>query len=97
MEALAAERAVVASRLSGIPELVADGQTGLLVEPGDPIELADAIGRLAAEPDLRSRLGRAGRERVLAEFDLRVNTARLAGRFRESVEARRGSGQAGSG
>ena len=91
MEALAAERAVVASRLSGIPELVADEETGLLVEPGDPIALADAIERLAADPDLRSRLGRAGRERVLAEFDLRLNTAKLADRFRESIVSPVGS------
>jgi len=94
MEALAAERAVVASRLSGIPELVVDGETGLLVEPGNPIALADAIQRLAGDPDLRGRLGRAGRELVLAEFDLRRNTAALADRFRESIEAPAGSGAA---
>jgi glycosyltransferase involved in cell wall biosynthesis len=87
MEALAAERAVVASRLSGIPELVADEETGLLVEPGNPVALADAIERLAADPALRRRLGHAGRERVLAEFDLRLNTAKLADRFGESIEA----------
>lgn len=91
MEALAAERAVVASRLSGIPELVVDEETGLLVEPGHPIALADAIERLAGDPGLRIRLGRAGRELVLAEFDLRRNTAILADRFRESIEAPVGS------
>jgi colanic acid/amylovoran biosynthesis glycosyltransferase len=94
MEALAAERAVVASRLSGIPELVVDGETGLLVEPGNPIALAGAIERLAGDPRLRSRLGRAGRELVLAEFDLRLNTTTLADRFRESIEAPAGSGAA---
>jgi colanic acid/amylovoran biosynthesis glycosyltransferase len=92
MEALAAERAVVASRLSGIPELVADGETGLLVEPGDPVALANAIERLAGDPALRSRLGRSGRDRVLREFDLRLNTAALAERFRASVEGPAGSG-----
>ena len=91
MEALAAERAVVASRLSGIPELVVDEGTGLLVEPGNPIALADAIERLAGDPGLRIRLGRAGRELVLAEFDLRRNTAILADRFRESIEPPAGS------
>jgi len=94
MEALAAERAVVASRLSGVPELVVDGETGLLVEPGNPIALADAIERLAGDPGLRSRLGREGRELVLAEFDLRRNTAILADRFRESIESPAGSGDA---
>jgi glycosyltransferase involved in cell wall biosynthesis len=85
MEALAAERAVVASDISGIPELVIDGQTGLLVAPGDPAALADAIERLARDPELRARLGRAGRIRVLAEFDLHVTTASLAARFAASV------------
>jgi glycosyltransferase involved in cell wall biosynthesis len=94
MEALAAERAVVASRLSGVPELVVDGETGLLVEPGNPIALADAIERLAGDPGLRSRLGRRGRELVLAEFDLRRNTAILADRFKESIEAPGRSGAA---
>jgi colanic acid/amylovoran biosynthesis glycosyltransferase len=87
MEALAAERAVVASRVSGIPELVVDGETGLLVEPGDPTALADAIERLLDDPLLRSTLGRAGRRKVLEEFDLARNTALLAERFRQSVEA----------
>ena len=85
MEALAAARAVVASDVSGIPELVIDGETGLLVPPGRPVALADAIERLAADPGLRARLGRAGRARVLAEFDLHVTTAALAARFAASV------------
>jgi glycosyltransferase involved in cell wall biosynthesis len=87
MEALAAERAVVASRVSGIPELVVDGATGLLVEPGDATALADAIERLLDDPTLRSTLGRAGRRKVLEEFDLARNTALLAERFRRSVDA----------
>ncbi len=81
MEALAAQRAVVASDLSGIPELVRDGETGLLVAPGDAPALADALGRLDADPALRKRLGLAGRQLVLAEFDLRVNAAQLAARI----------------
>ena len=87
MEALAAERAVVASRVSGIPELVVDGETGLLVSPGDAVALADAIEVLLDDPALRARLGHAGRRKVLEEFDLRRNTALLAERFRQSVEA----------
>lgn len=87
MEALAAERAVVASGVSGIPELVVDGVTGLLVPPGDTAALAAAVGRLLDDPVLRTRLGQAGRRKVLDEFDLRTNTALLADRFRQSVEA----------
>jgi len=81
MEALAAERAVIASAVSGIPELVRDGQTGVLVEPGDADALAAAIERLAADPALRRGLGAAGRALVLAEFNLRVNAAQLASRI----------------
>jgi glycosyltransferase involved in cell wall biosynthesis len=65
MEAMAAELAVVATRIAGIPELVADGESGLLVTPARADELADALARLAADPQLRRRLGRAGREAVL--------------------------------
>ncbi len=85
MEALASERAVVASAVSGIPELVIDGETGLLVTAGDAFALADAIERLANDAALRERLGRAGRDRVHAEFDLRVTTAELSLRFAASV------------
>ena len=92
MEALAAERAVVASEVSGIPELVVDGVTGVLVAPGDAAALADAIERLLGDPALRARLGSAGRSKVLAEFDLHRNTVLLAERFRQSIGAGRVAG-----
>jgi starch synthase len=66
---------VVASAVGGIPEVVVDGETGLLVphDPDDPEgfarDLAAALGALAAEPARAAAMGRAGRERVLAEFD----------------------------
>jgi glycosyltransferase involved in cell wall biosynthesis len=69
-EALASERAVVATRLAGMPELVVDGETGLLVPPRDPEALAAAILRLHADPTWRRELARAGRKRVEAEFSL---------------------------
>ena len=78
MESLAVETPVVASAISGIPELVEDGVTGLLVPPGDPQALAGALARLAADPELRARLGRAGRARVAAEYELHANVAALA-------------------
>lgn len=78
MEALACGRAVVASDISGIPELVQDGATGLLVPERDPASLAAAIRRLHDDPLLRGRVAAAGRERVLAEYDLRANARRLA-------------------
>jgi len=59
---------IVASRVGGIPEAVRDGVTGLLVEPGNPIELAEAIRRLLRDQTLGKRMGRAGRELVAREF-----------------------------
>jgi glycosyltransferase involved in cell wall biosynthesis len=70
LEAMAAGVPVVASRVGGIPEQVADGETGLLVEPGDVDGLAAALRRLAADPALRRRLGEAGRARAEEAFDL---------------------------
>jgi starch synthase len=74
LEAMACETAVVASRLGGIPEIVVDGETGLLVDydGGDPAgfakELAAAIGKLLEDPELAARMGAAGRRRVLEQF-----------------------------
>ncbi|MGH7149388.1 MAG: glycosyltransferase, partial [Planctomycetota bacterium] len=82
MEAMSAGLPVVTSRLSGIPELVEDGVSGILTEPGDPRGIADALEQLASSPELRERLGRGGREKVCAEFDLRRNVRVLAQRFR---------------
>jgi glycosyltransferase involved in cell wall biosynthesis len=77
MEAMASGCPVIATRLSGIPELVEDGRSGLLVAPEDAGQLADAIQRLLADPALRHRLAVAGRRAVLREFDLVQNGRRL--------------------
>src|SRR5581483_6705553 len=63
VEAMAAGRPVVASRIGGLPFTVADGSTGLLCEPGDPDDLARQIELLLDDPALRERTGRAGRKR----------------------------------
>lgn len=68
MEAMAAGKPVVATRLGGLPELVADGVNGFLVDPGNDAALANAMRRLAGDPALRDALGARGRERALAEF-----------------------------
>ena len=70
LEAMAAGLPVVASRVGGVPEQVADGKTGVLVGPGDADELAAALDGLLADPDLRRRLGQAGRLRAEEAFDL---------------------------
>ena len=85
IEAMAAGVPVVASHLSGIPELVENEVTGLTVPPGDPAAIADALTRLLADRPLRQRLARAGRERIETEYDLDRNAARLVGLFAGSA------------
>jgi colanic acid/amylovoran biosynthesis glycosyltransferase len=92
MEAMASEVCVVASRLSGIPELVEDGVCGLLAPPRDAKALADALERLAVDPALRARLAAAGRDKVVREFDVDRNAAILVARFAAVVAAVDGRG-----
>jgi colanic acid/amylovoran biosynthesis glycosyltransferase len=77
MEAMSSGLPVVASELSGIPELVEDGVSGLLVPPGDATSLAAALRALYEDPALRRRLGESGRRRVLAEFDIKRSVGEL--------------------
>ncbi len=68
LEAMASGLPVVATRVGGVPELVADGETGLLVEPDDAPALARALDRLGGDPELRARLGAGGARRVAERF-----------------------------
>ncbi len=77
IEAGACGLPLVASRLSGIPELVEDGVTGLLVEPGDNIALTDALRRLAGDRMLRQALGQRARDRVCGQFSLTASVRSL--------------------
>jgi glycosyltransferase involved in cell wall biosynthesis len=70
LEAMAAGLPVVSSRVGGVPELVVDGETGILVRPGDASALAAALSSLIADPAERRRLGAAGRARAEERFDL---------------------------
>lgn len=87
LEAMAAGRPVVASRIGGLIDLVADGETGLLVPPGDHDALRAAIARLLADPALREAMGSAGRRR-LDQFKASAVVARIEGVYRDVVGAR---------
>jgi glycosyltransferase involved in cell wall biosynthesis len=91
MEAMATELPVVTTPVAGIPELVEHGISGLLVEPGDPEALADALAALIADPQLRRRMGAAGRAHVLDEFDIEGCAAEL----QRVYERRLGDGGSG--
>jgi glycosyltransferase involved in cell wall biosynthesis len=81
IEAMAVGVPVVASHLSGIPELVEDGVTGLTVPPGDDDAIAAALRTLIEDPSLGAQFATAGLERIQAEFDLDRNASRLIGLF----------------
>lgn len=79
LEPMARGRAVIASRAGGIPEVAIDGETGVLVPPGDEGALLAAMCRLLLSPSERERLGRAGRERAARHFSLTAEIDELAG------------------
>jgi L-malate glycosyltransferase len=91
MEAMAARRPVVASRVGGIPELVLDGHTGWLVPPRNPDALATALGRVLADPDHAGAMGRAGRAHVEKHFTLHAMTEKHDQLY-EELAAREGWG-----
>jgi glycosyltransferase involved in cell wall biosynthesis len=86
-EALACERPVVATAVEGMPELVLDGETGLLVEPRAPAALAGAIERVLADPIAAQAMARAGRKRVEASFSLRAKLDATEALYRRLVAA----------
>ena len=87
-EALACERPVVATDLAGMPELVIDGETGLLVPPRDPDALARALRRVLENPTWAQTMARAGCKRVDAHFSLRAKLDATEALYRRLVEAR---------
>ncbi len=87
LEAMACGTPVVASRVGGIPEVVVDGETGWLVEPGDVAALGQALRRAVADPERAGRMGEAGRRRVEAHFSWDRIADRTLAVYREAIES----------
>ena len=87
LEAMACGAAVVASRVGGIPEVVADGETGLLVPPDDHVALADAINVLVRDTGRAAAMGRLGRKRAIDEFGWQAVAAQTAALYAELAAA----------
>jgi colanic acid/amylovoran biosynthesis glycosyltransferase len=84
MEAMSKELPVIATRITGVPELVSHEEDGLLVGAAESAELAEAMMRLLTNVELRIRLGKNAREKILRDFNLDVNTAQIKELFKES-------------
>ncbi|MFH1857998.1 MAG: glycosyltransferase [Candidatus Omnitrophota bacterium] len=88
LEAMAAALPVVATGVGGTPELVLEGETGFLVPPRDPIQLADRIDRLLRDKALSRRMGEAGRKRVQENFSLEKMTAATEQLYTQLLQAK---------
>jgi glycosyltransferase involved in cell wall biosynthesis len=88
VEALFCRRPVIGTRVGGIPDVVADGETGLLVPPDDPLVLAEAIARLLNDPALAARLAAAGYAHVRQHFSGHVVAQRMADVYRQALTGR---------
>jgi glycosyltransferase involved in cell wall biosynthesis len=86
MESMAYEIATVSTTVSGIPELIEHEQSGLLVPEQDSLALADALQHLIADAQFRTKVGKNGRQKILLEFDVDQNAAKLATFFEEYLQ-----------
>jgi glycosyltransferase involved in cell wall biosynthesis len=87
-EAMSASLPVIATNVAGLRDVVVAGETALVIEKEDPEALAGRIERLAGDPDLRKRLGQAGRRRVEQHFDINVTVAAHAELYRQIANRR---------
>jgi glycosyltransferase involved in cell wall biosynthesis len=87
LEAMAMGRPVIASAVGGLQEMVTDDETGLVVRPGDPTALRDAMQRLLYDKNLRENLGRAAKQRV-AQFDARVVVPQIEEAYEDLLRVR---------
>jgi glycosyltransferase involved in cell wall biosynthesis len=77
VEAMACAVPVIGANTGGIPEVVVDGETGIIIDGDSPQEMTEAVLRLAESPELRARMGAAGRERVEAHFNRPVQMRKV--------------------
>jgi glycosyltransferase involved in cell wall biosynthesis len=96
LEAMERARAVIAAEIGGLGELVVHGETGLLVPPGEAAPLADALVRIARDPELRRAMGAAGRRRALEHFAEERNVERTELLYRELLNGTRPTAAAAS-
>lgn len=82
LEAMSSGAALVAARAGAADKVVADGETGFLVPPGDATAMADAIGRLMRDPAHALEMGSKGRERVVSQFSIEAEADRIAAVYR---------------
>ena len=89
LEALAMKRAVAASRVGGIPEIIEDGRTGFFIDPQNPTDIAGKVTLLLKNPELRRQMGDQGRRFVETHYDQRLMVRRLEDLYREFAERQR--------
>jgi glycosyltransferase involved in cell wall biosynthesis len=89
LEAMAAGVPVIAARAGAVPEIVPDGEAGILASPGDGAAFLSAIESLLVDPERARRLGAAGRRRFEQFYDIRVVAPRILAVVREAIERHR--------
>jgi len=87
LEAMSHGVPVIANRIAGMDEIITDGQNGFLVPPGDVQQLAERIGQLLDDPELRKRVGAAGRRNVEERFDMRQRASEFRRLYEELAES----------
>lgn len=85
LEALACETPVIATRVGGIPEIIKNNETGILISPNNPKSLAEAIQHLLENRDIRLKMGREGRKRVIKEYSLEVTCRKLSAIYNQLI------------
>lgn len=88
LEAMMFEKPVIASRVGGVPEVVVDGETGCLVEPANPVELAEALAGLVGSPDKRYMLGNAGKARAEKHFNPIIRVRKIMNIYNDILTRR---------